>query len=92
VAPERIELASGLGVEGLTPVSTGQALHGQSGTGSEERKREGRENKPRRPMVLVDETPAELSEFAGEWNADQEREPDRDQNDDGALHRIDSLA
>jgi hypothetical protein len=37
MAPERIELTSGLAVEGLTSVSTVQVLHEQSTTSSGER-------------------------------------------------------
>ncbi|MFZ1008602.1 MAG: hypothetical protein WAN65_17305 [Candidatus Sulfotelmatobacter sp.] len=36
MAPERIELPSGVGVEGPEPFSTPQALHGQSATSSGE--------------------------------------------------------
>jgi hypothetical protein len=103
MAPERIELTSGLGVEGPAPVSTAQGLHGQSTTSSGERssgeeKRQGRQNRPRRPMLPADEVPADLSELSSGQAADQESEPeserrqDQEQNDVGARHRIDSLA
>jgi|SRR5579863_3131470 len=104
MASERIELTSGLGVEGLAPVSTAQGLHGQSTTSGErssgEGKRQGRRNRPRRPMPHADESPADLSELSSEpaLDQDQESEPeserrqDKEQNDVGAPHRIDSLA
>jgi hypothetical protein len=91
MTPARIELSSGLAVAGPEPVSTAQATHGQNArssgeSGSGERKRKGRENEPRSPLLDVDETVAEISEFGSGRAADQ------DQNDDGTLHRIDSLA
>jgi hypothetical protein len=105
MAPERIELTSGLGVEGPAPVSTAQGLHGQSTTSSGERssgeeKRQRRHNRPPRPMPPVDESPADLSKLSSEQALDQDRESepksewqqDQEQNDVGSPHRIDSLA
>jgi hypothetical protein len=49
-------------------------------------------------MPPADESPADLSELSSEQALDQESEPeserqqDQEQNDDGAPHRIDSLA
>lgn len=92
MTPARIELSSGLGgVERPEPVSTAQASHGQNAANSGERssgerKRKGPENKPRPPMLAVDQTATEISELGSEQAANQ------DQNDDGLPHRIDSLA
>jgi hypothetical protein len=100
VAPERIELTSSLGVEGLAPVSTSPAVQGQSAASSGEGKE--REHNPRRRTRPADEEPAEILELSGNYTADEDREPeperrqDQDQdhqNQDGlAPHRLDSLA
>jgi hypothetical protein len=81
VTPARIELSSGLGVEGPAPMSTSQALYGQSTASSGEEtsgegKRQGRQNRPRRPMLPVGETPADLSERSSDQALDQESEPE----------------
>ena len=106
MAPERIELTSGLGVEGLAPVATAQAVQGENAATSGDGKE--REHLDRRPIRLAtkapdDEAPGEILGLSGDSLADQvpehERErrqypPEPDQNQDGGLasHRIDSLA
>jgi hypothetical protein len=105
MASERIELTSGLDVEGPAPVPAAQAWHGQSTTSNGERssgegKRKGRQNRPRRPMLPAGESPADLSELSSEQIEDQdrkagsepERRTDQEQNDNRQPHRIDSLA
>jgi hypothetical protein len=105
MAPERIELTSGLGVEGLAPVATAQAVHGQGTAGTGEKKEPGQGH--RRPDPPADEVPVETVELSGDSMADQdhpeqecERQIDPEQKQDRHVdfaphrgsHHIDSLA